>query len=106
MTPQTIAFEPASIISSSAGLGYPGQRPYSFPPRTRPPSSRPVAPVWPFADHRLQASPFTVPLATCVAELSIVVGEPPEVAASVVGEQVELAVGTLAMAGEAALEFP
>src|SRR5580658_130716 len=64
---------------------------------TRPPSSRPLAPDWPRADHRLQPCPATVPWATSVALLVSVAAGPPELAASVRGEQSELAFGTLAI---------
>src|ERR1700677_4667954 len=84
-----------SASSSSAGLGKPGHSPYARPSTTRPPSSSPFAPDWPRADHRLQACPATVPCATSVALLVSVDAGPPDVAASVCGEQSEFASGTV-----------
>src|SRR5580658_718523 len=60
---------------------------------TRPPSSRPLAPDWPCADHRLQLCPAAVPWATSVAWLVSVVADPPDVAAFVCGEQFESGAG-------------
>src|SRR5580658_8957792 len=66
---------------------------------TRPPSSSPFAPDWPCADHRLQWFPSTVPLATWVALLVKAEAGPPDVAASVGGEQCEFALGALTIPG-------
>ena len=77
-----------SIISVSDGFGYPGHSPYSRPPNTSPPSSSPAAPDWPWADQRLHCLPSIVPLATSLADLANSSGEPPEVAAPVVGAHI------------------
>src|ERR1700677_744787 len=71
---------------------------------TRPPSSRPVAPDLPSADHRLQPLPSMIPLATLTAWLV-------SVAAAVLvtgdcGEQPELAPGTFAIPGKLAGKLP
>ena len=69
---------------------------------SRPPSSSPLAPDWPRADHRLQPYPATVPCATSVA-LAVSAGEgPPDVAGFVCGEQSEFATGTTAASVRAA----
>src|ERR1700677_4562348 len=56
---------------------------------TRPPSSRPFAPFWPFADHKLQFWPAIVPLATSVAWAVRVAAGVPDAAALVTGKQSE-----------------
>src|SRR5579862_3332417 len=73
---------------------------------TRPPSSMPRAPVWPFFDHSVQASPPVVPEATSVAVLVSVAAGPPDAAALVAGAQVELAGGTLAVPAPRPLPGP
>src|SRR6202453_1125568 len=59
---------------------------------TRPPSSRPVAPCLPAADHRLHALPSTVPLVTSVALLVSVAAGP--LVAGDCGAQSEVSSGT------------
>jgi hypothetical protein len=69
----------------------------------RPPSSSPVAPDWPCADHRLHAFPAIVPLATSVALPVSAAAGPPDVAGFVGGEQSEIASGTLTIVIESVL---